>query len=459
MKLIRLILALVLLSPLLIAAAHAEVTLFNSSDWKVGLSGFLEVDSFYDTTRGFTEYTGSAPVPRKGTFNGDDGRTQFSVRNSRFAFNIVAPESEGWITHGVLEMDFLGYDPAPSSSGASTSESAFFANPTLRIRHAYFAAEKNDLQILVGQTWSLFGWQPSYSLASISVNPDAATMYERLVKLGAIKSFRFDGDTLQTGFSIERPTERDGKIPNLVAGIRFAMNGRKSGFAGPNSDIKLSPMSIGLSGAYRNYTTPNSLSSSDSNTQSLSAFAFAADTLIPILASSDGKDVSHTLSAVGEFTIGKGYGDEFPNWTGGVLQTFTGAQPTSANVNAANNNTNIDSGLGGYNSAGNFELLNLRTFNAQLQYHFEGKTFATCGYGQLWSSNVGNFQSPGVATTNGYAAGSLYDKVEAKFLGISHDLTPSIRVAVEFDQFTTHYVADGATNFDNRYMFASYFRF
>ena len=178
----------------------------------------------------------------------------------------------------------------------------------------------------------------------------------------------------------------------------------------------------------------------------MSAFALAVNAMVPILASSDGKDVSNTLTASGEFTTGRGYGDMFPSWTGGLSQTFTAATAT--------NNTNLDPGLGGYDVNGNFDLIKLRTFNAQLQYHLDGKTFVTGGYGQLFSSNISDFNG-----ATGVTAAGLYDRSEAKFVNVGHDFTDHVRLAVEFDQFTTHYVSDGATAFDNRYMLASYFRF
>jgi hypothetical protein len=443
----KIILYAILFITLFPALSHAEVTIFSQDDWKVGLGGFIEFDSFYDTTRSFVETVGSGAVAKKGTYNGDNGRTQFSMRNTRLSFNVQAPEVDGWKTRGYLETDFLGYDPNPNSGNVGStqnSEAANQTNPTLRIRHAYIAADRGAFQLLVGQTWSLFGWQPVYVLSSISVNPVTGSSYQRTPRIGGLQTLQLsDTNSLQVGASIERPTQKDGKIPNLVVAARWLDNGRKSGFTGPNSDIKALPMSFGLSGTYRNFT-PGSNGGTTANGSSLSAFALAANALVPILTSSDGKDVSNTLTASGEFTAGRGYGDEFPSWSGGQAQAFTGAAPS------ATANTNLDTGIGGYNQAGNFDLIKLRTWNAQLQYHVDGKTFFTAGYGQLYSSNISDYAPA--------AASGIYDRVQAKFVNVGHDFTSHVRLALEFDQFNTHYV-DGSTNFDNRYMLASYFRF
>jgi len=431
--------------------SHAEVAIYNQDGWKVGFVGFVEFDSITDTTRSFLETVGNGAVARKNSFNGDNGRTQFSLRNSRLAFNILAPEVDGWKTRGFFENDFLGYDPNPANTNSpANSESAFYSSPTLRIRHAFLSAESGNLQILAGQTWSLFAWQPQYVLASISLNPISGTSFQRIARVGVIETLPLnDQNNLQVGASLERPSQRDGMIPNLVVAARWADQARKSGITGPSSDINAFPMSVGLSGTYRNFEHASAGTISTSDLIKLPAFAMAANILLPILASSDGKDVSNTLTLTGEFTAGRGYGDEFTNWTGGLAQTYTAGAATDTT-----NNTNIDPGLGGYTNSGSFDLVKLRTWNAQLQYHFEGKTFVTLGYGQLYSSNISDFVgAPGVSAAN------VYDRIEAKFFNIAHDFTAHVRMALEFDHFNTHYVSDGETNFDNRFMLASYFRF
>jgi hypothetical protein len=367
---------------------------------------------------------------------------------------VYAPETDGWKSKGYFEIDFLGYHPDPSIDGPT--EASFFSNPTLRVRHAYMTAEKNGWKFIAGQTWSLFGWQPDYVLASISVNPVTGTLYQRTQKVGAMKNFSLNSSqVLQAAAALERPTQRDGRIPNLEAGVRWLEQDRASGFNGPNSDIKNQPLSIGLSGTYRNFSEPDVTSGSTDTQLNLPSYAFAVDTLIPILASSEKGQVSNTLTLTGEFTMGKGYGDEMVGFTGGQHETLAVNTTPGSNID-------LDHGLGGYvNSAGTFELLDLRTWNAELQYHPDEKMFVTLGYGQLWSSNISDFVGAPVKTDAGmstYAASALYDRSEVKFMNVGYDCTSSLRVAGEFSQFTTQYV-DGMATHDNRYMLASYFRF
>src|SRR4051812_26689807 len=76
--------------------AHCAVTLLDKDEWKFQVGGFVETDMINDTTRSFTEVVGNGAVARSNTFAGDNGRTQFSVRNSRFAFTVLAPVQNGW---------------------------------------------------------------------------------------------------------------------------------------------------------------------------------------------------------------------------------------------------------------------------------------------------------------------------------------------------------------------------
>jgi len=127
-----------LLIPILMLAifessAFGAVTLLDG-DWKIKLGGFIEFDSITDSTRSLTEIIGNNPVDRPGTYAGNNGRTQFSIRNSRLAFSIEAPKIEETINNrAYFEFDFLGYDQNPSNTTNSvgTNEASFFNNPRM----------------------------------------------------------------------------------------------------------------------------------------------------------------------------------------------------------------------------------------------------------------------------------------------------------------------------------------
>lgn len=66
------------------SASARDLVLLDRDDWKVLMGGFVGLDSITDSTRSFNESMGSAPVTR----STGEGRTQFSVRNSRLGFTI-----------------------------------------------------------------------------------------------------------------------------------------------------------------------------------------------------------------------------------------------------------------------------------------------------------------------------------------------------------------------------------
>jgi len=422
--------------------ARASVTLLDKDQWKILMGGFVETDTIVDSSRGYAEVAGNSPVGRVDSV----GRTQFSIRNSRLSFTVEAPEQEGWKSKAYYELDFLGYDVDPSKLNSNNTEAGLFNNPTLRTRHLYLQADKEGWSILAGQTWMLLGWQPYYFMPTLQVSPISGMLYGRTAQIHILKTQTLaDQTTWQAALGIMRPPQRDANLPGFEGGLRWAAGTRSSGFAGGGSaPVKTQPLSVGLSGAYREIATPSNTSDATSSTTHHSGYAAALDTLIPVIASSDGKDVSNTLSFGGEFTIGKGYGDQFANWTGNLVS------PLNTAAAAPTKNTNLDAGIGGYDSSGAFQLVKLRTFNGYLQYHLpaETRTWLGTGYGQLYSSNIG--QLTGSSTT--------YDKQETYFGNILHDCTNQIRVGLEYAYSQTHY-SDNLVTHNNRVQVSAWFIF
>jgi hypothetical protein len=430
-----------------LSQSHAAITLLDKEEWKFLISGFIQADAFNDSSKSFTEVAGNNPVTRLGTYNGDNGRSQFSIRNSRFAFSILAPSQDDWKSKGYLEYDLLGFDPSPGVSG--NNESGFYTNATLRVRHAYIEGVKNGLQILVGQYWTLFGWQPAYVLTTASVPPVAGSAYQRTPQILAIKSFEVKSDNkIQAGVSVARPSQRDSQLPNIDGGARFIMASRSSGFASPSSDIKAEPMSLGLSGTLRQFSAPTSGGATTDKFNSMGG-AFAIDTLIPLISSIDNKDTKGTLTFTAEFTSGSGYTDAFPGMNGNLGTLTQAALPSGAS-----SSPNLDAGQAGFDSSGNFQLVKLQTFNSQIQYHLPTRCrlFVNAGYGQLYSPNMGSLTTPSLGST------VLYDKSETSYLNMFDDLTNQIRLAVEYAQIRTHYI-DNQSAQDNRVQLSAWFRF
>src|SRR5262249_40117008 len=158
-------------------------------------------------------------IAKHGSIAGNAGRTQFSPRNSRVSFGVNAPAEDGWQSKGYLEFDLLGYNPPPGNN----TESAFYTNPTLRLRHAYIQTDKNGWKFLAGQAWSLFGWQPYYNVSTVTLPPVSGVLYERALQATVVKSFKVgDQQNLEIGMSVVRPVERDSQYPGMDVGTRLS---------------------------------------------------------------------------------------------------------------------------------------------------------------------------------------------------------------------------------------------
>lgn len=416
--------------------AFGAVTLVDAGDWKVQLSGFVEMDVIHDSTRDLPEVVGSKAVAARGTKSFENGRTQFSMRNTRFAFAVLPPVQEGWKTKGYIEYDLLGYDPNPGAAPAN-SEASFTTNPTLRMRHAYLSAESNGWSLLAGQYWTLFGFQPTYVLATASVPPVTGTLYQRTPQVTLTKDIVL-GETakLLAGVSVTRPAQRDSERPNYEAGLKFSTSAVTSGFASPNGEVKLEPLSVAVSGTWRQFVNPEDASVT-SRQQKHEGSAVALNAMIPVLPA--GETAAGSLTLTGEYSVGQGHGDAFPSWAG--------VPPLYSNSTDAN--PNLDAGQGAYTKAdASFRLVQLQAWNTQLQYHLPGdlRTFVTLGYGELRAARLGDL------------TGASYDRSQAMFANVFHDFTKQIRGAVEYAKFTTHFV-DTSSAANDRFMLAGYFRF
>ncbi len=207
------------------------------------------------------------------------------------------------------------------------------------------------------------------------------------------------------------------------------------------------PFSLGLSGTLRNYTY-GTVGTNVNLNQSAEGQAMALDALIPVIPSDTGDGPSLVLT--GEWTVGKGDGDEMFLYSGGLpaLSTTT-------------NGINLDSGVGGFNGAGNFTLVDIKSYNGQVQFHLPKNlgTYLTVGYGEVFSDNIGGL------TGGGATASKLYNDDSVMFANLMHDFNANIRAGVEYDRFDTHYVTgavgtgSGSDAIDHRVMVSSWYRF
>lgn len=144
-------------------AAPAPVPV--TSKWSVTAYGMVEFDVMHDSTHSFGESVGATVIQTDDTYAGTHGRTHFTARNARFGVRVHAPEYAGIKTTANLELDFFG------SQAPNISEAAMVSSGTFRMRQAFIQAETDSVEVLIGQSYQLFGWQPFFSPATSSFFP------------------------------------------------------------------------------------------------------------------------------------------------------------------------------------------------------------------------------------------------------------------------------------------------
>ncbi|HEX7597839.1 MAG TPA: hypothetical protein VF518_06465, partial [Polyangia bacterium] len=189
--------------------------------FKLTVFGFAEVDYIYDTTRSYDDAIGSSLVAPKNTYNGNHSRSQFSMRNSRLGFAFESPTVGGIAPAAVLEADFFGHQASPPA----TSENTYFDSPTFRVRHAYVKMATPYVNVLLGQTYDLFGWQNFSSPCSLQFLGLPNQLFSRNPQLRVSSTFGAEGPVgVEVAVSAGRPAQRDSQIPDGSAGLRMILN-------------------------------------------------------------------------------------------------------------------------------------------------------------------------------------------------------------------------------------------
>ena len=437
---------------LALGAGHAGATtvLAEKDNVQAIFTGFAEFDAIHDSTRSLKEVEGNGPIAKKGSYEGDNGRTQFSVRNSRLGFGLLTNRGNGWKGKGYIELDLLGYEPEVN---AGVSEAGYYQNPTVRVRHAYLQAESNDgWNLIAGQYWSLFGWQSDFVPSTVGYAPIPGVLYERTPQATVLKTWGASDDANFTaGLSLSRPIQRESAAPNVDAGLRFRLGNYRAAYTSTSGDVKAEPLSIALSGTSRQITRPKADADgtyAKHKEKSKQASAFAVDVMIPLVSISKADDAGNSLALQAEFTKGTGYADELSGWTGNVAGVANGsAAPAAVNL------PNLDSGFVGYKAgASDFTLVHLQTWNSSLQYHLPTgmDSWVTAGFAETWSDNVADL---------GAAAGkTLYTRSQAAFGNVLHDFSKEIRAGLEYNWARTRYV-DNSHAQNARVQVSTWYRF
>jgi hypothetical protein len=409
----------------------------NEPGWQFGFYGWVELDMLWDSTQSFSESVLNQNIARPNTIAGDNPRYQATAKDSRFGYKIAAPAFGALKVSGQFEADFFGTVP----SNATQDQSYVYAS--IRLRQYFAKLETPVLDVLVGQTFDLFGWGGQgffpNTPAFLGVMGE---VFHRNVQLRLSKTLETSTVNVELAAAAVRPATRDSGIPDLQAGLKLTINGWKGASAQGPRPAKVAPLAIGLSGVGRQMSVTD-FDSLAGDPQKVRGWGAAATAFIPVLRA-DGEDLSNTLSLTGELSKGEGISDLYLTLTGGVLFP---ALPNPKNVLPAPGYTpNIDNGIVTFDADGKARAIQWQGMMGNARYNFpfrQGRALALSAvYSRMKSSNA-------VSLTPRQGQSFVWDKGQYLEGTLWWSITPAFQLALSYQHMEQTY-GDGVTAKNDR---------
>ena len=303
------------------------------------------------------------------------------------------------------------------------------------------------VDILIGQYWNLFGWQPTYLPNTVELQGLPGQLFGRATQIRLSKILKTDGVAVELAVAALRPPQRDSSTPDFQAGLKLSTErweGAQTLYA-PSTVI--SPASIALSAVARRIVLPE-FTADPKQTHQQVGQGFALNAFIPVIPATKSRR-DNALSLVGEFVTGKGINDLYTGLVGGVANPAL-PNPTNA-VPAPTYAASVDPGLAVYDPTGEMHLIQWTTYFAGLQYYLpgvDGRLWVSANYSHSESSNARLFGAPTKARLG-------EDWFDACVFG---DATPQIRLGVEYGNFNDQY-GDGHHAINHKVQFDAFYVF
>jgi hypothetical protein len=402
--------------------------------------GVVQADFIYDTTRSYGDSIGQSLVAREDTFEGTVGRFQASSRSTRFGMALEAKPIAGITPEAVLEGDFAGDQPTNNTGG---SERAYYDSPSFRLRHAFLNLDNDYVDLLIGQTDDVFGWQNTPSSVSRHTQFRLSTTFLPSSPVG------FD-----VAAAALRPAQRDSRVPDGQAGLRFTVNNWKGIYArdGIPSSRKLS---IGVSGVARQFDADAFTPPPTQTSNKVTGWGVSIDAMVPVIPADDEFDRANALTIAGSYVRGTGIGDLMRVDGGAVFPPL----PNPARASPPPEyDANVDNGLVSFDRLGVLNTIDWEGFRIDAQYYFppSGRVRLAAIYTQAYSKNMADLYPQGgteidlvthIADRVRYIEGNLY-----------WDVTPEVRLQTACIYTTVTYI-DGENPHNIRGKLTAYYFF
>ena len=414
------------------------------SKYEASIYGFVEFDSIYDSTQGLGDLAGSSTIARPNTYTGDHGQLTFGARNSRIGINLGAPPVGDIKASAKLEMDFLGNQAGtPLAATALVSEQAYWQNPTFRFRHMYLKAETPWVDVLIGQTWQLFGWQTMAHPNTVEIQGIPGQLYSRSPQVRVTKKIKAGDISVELALAASRPPQRASATVDGQLGAKVTFENLKALHTAGSTGTAVDGLGVGVSAVGRRFAV-DEFSAAPSSRVARNGYGIAVDALVPIVPASK-EHHENALTFTGELASGAGIADLFQSLSGGVgnpaLPNPGAAMPAPAY--APNVDPNLVLWFPSTDASGNttytLHPIQWLSYNVGLQYYLPPK-------GNVWlAANYAHMES---GNAHLYGAGNkVWDKEDWADGNVFVDVTPALRFGGEFAWTQQHYVdATNATN-------------
>jgi hypothetical protein len=426
-----------------VGALAAESNTMMVGKWATTMYGFVEADNIYDSTQSLNDIPGNTVLARPDRYAGQHDRFMMGVRNSRIGFRLAAPEYHGVRASAMLEMDFLG---TPNPNDGTTA--GFWTSPLFRVRHMNLKLETPVVDVLFGQYWQLFGWQPNYHPNTVEIQGIPGQIYSRTPQIRISKTIKTDPINLEIAAAMMRSPQRDSGTPEGQFGMRLAINKWTGMQTAGSAGSGFAPASIGVSGTLRHFSV-NELAANPLNSRDANGWGVAFNLFLPIIPAKPGKR-ANSLSFKGEFANGYSTADLYTSLNGGLAMptTVPGTMPAAAYT------ANVDPGLVGFRPDGTLETIHWRSWLFGLEYYLpwlEGRTWISGTFTHLESDNSKDF---GTAAN----ANSVRRFIEWWDVNYFADITPAVRLGFEYAHFHDWFL-NGVNQVNHRFQFSAFYIF
>ncbi|HET6279813.1 MAG TPA: hypothetical protein VFH73_02565, partial [Polyangia bacterium] len=385
----------------------------------VNVYGFVELDTWLDNVLNAGEGIGNSIIAKPGTQAGTNGRWVWSPRNSRFGFRVAAPAWEGTKASANIETDFgggpagtaaaaLGGGPPPTPYGnVYGNEAAYTTTGVVRIRHAWAKLETPYVDILIGQTWDVFG---NGVVPFVAGGPEfqgiPGQLFHRNPQLRLSHLFKSESVNVELIGAAVRPFQRDAIIPDLQGGLKVSLPGVKGvHVAGAGKPI-YSPLTVAVSGMYRSFKLidhpalgPTDMAPAVLGYVKKFGWGVTGDVFLPVHGANM-EDQSNAIAITGEVGLTSGGADMFGALGGGLpgIPPLRAADAMTM-VTLVPYPQNFDAGIITWNGS-TFVPIKWLTWTAGLQYHipvYDGKLFWLTG--NAGSATLQDVAKYGIAAT------------------------------------------------------------